>query len=82
MSQIDLGGDSNLNSKVYKGMSKAPSEAALKKNILQFYDCWIKYLDSQKILTQSNDDSLIHPTSNSMSSRSNIYEWSSKIYLL
>ena len=61
MSQVDLSGDSDLNDKVYKGMSKAPSMASLKKNILHFYECWIKYLDSQKVLDQDND-SLVDPT--------------------
>ena len=46
LSQIDLGGQDNLNTKVYSGLSKQPSIAALKVNIVRFYDSWVSYLDS------------------------------------
>lgn len=43
INQIDLG-SANDNYEIYNGMQKAMAISSLKKNVTEFYNCWIKSL--------------------------------------
>ena len=53
ISQIDLGREDN--SAVYQGMLRAMSITALKKNIVQFHQCWCGFMDQQIVHEQNRN---------------------------
>ena len=59
ISQTDLGGDA-LNSKVYKGMLKSMAENQLKKNVKEFYNRWVSWMQMHSSSTASSGFSAAH----------------------